>query len=268
MRILLVFIVILFSSGQANNAQNNNPFDFQLLVSTDNDAYVFWENFDRYYTYGINIELNYRSNRLLGLEKLFKKKNAFFFSTGIRSEAYTPTRQKVSDEDFDQNEFDFERPFAGLLFGVFSANYTFEKYFIKTELFAGIMGPSAYTKEIQDWIHENITDDDLVYGWDFQIPDQAILNINFSAAHQLYSYKNWLDIYARGELRFGNLYIDATPLLGFRFGKFASLTRSNALGNGLLAPLKIKELFIRSTFSATAVAFDGTAQGNIFKDES
>lgn len=247
--------------------QEKEEYKFQLEASTSNDAFIVWENFDRYYTYGAGFKLRFKSKRLLGLEKLFPKKTNYFFSAGFRSEGYTPTRKPITISTFSEDTFNFERPFAGLLFGTFSAHYTFNETYVQTELFLGIMGPSAYSRNIQDWIHDYITDDDLIDGWQYQIPDQVIFNINLSGAQHIYTNNKWLDIYAHGEIRLGNLYVDATPLLGFRFGKFAPITKSSAFGNGLLASKNVKEFFIRSTFSVTAVGFNGTAQGNMFNDQ-
>jgi hypothetical protein len=264
----LVYYTILFLFCQSYGfAQEDKDFKFQLEISTDNDAFIIWENFDRYYTYGAGFKLNFKAKRLLGLENLFQDKSAYFFSAGIRSEGYTPTKETFTVQEFSEEGFNFERPFAGLLFGTFNVNYLFKNAFAKAELYLGIMGPSAYSREIQDWIHENITDDDLINGWEFQIPDQAIINFNFSAAQVFYSNNKWFELYADGQARFGNLYIDATPGIGVRLGKFASLGESNVFGNGLVAPRKVKELYLRSSFSATASLFDGTAQGNIFSTD-
>jgi lipid A 3-O-deacylase len=266
-----ILVLIIFSIGLQFEfevlGQEKDSFNYQLETSTANDAFIIWENFDRYYTYGVGFKLSFKANRVLGLQQIFKSKENYFFSIGVRSEGYTPTKEVYSDVEFSQSDFNFERPFAGLLYGTFSANYLFKSSYLRTELYAGIMGPSAYSREIQDWIHENITDDDLINGWEFQIPDQFIINLNISAGQQIYNKYQWFDIYTEGEVRLGNLYIDATPLIGFRFGKFAEFTQSSAFGNGIVASKKLKELFIRSTFSATAVAFNGTAQGNIFNND-
>ncbi len=248
-------------------SQNNESFKFQAEINTDNDAFIIWENFDRYYTYGAGFRLAFKAKNLLGLQNLFKTKRDFFFSAGLRSEGYTPTRDDYSIVEIREEDFNFERPFAGLLFGTFDATYLFEQSFLRTELYLGIMGPSAYSREIQDWIHENITDDDLIDGWQFQIPDQLIINLNLYYAKALYRHQQWFELYAQGELRAGNLYMDLTPLLGFRIGVFESLSQSNAFGNGLVLSKSVKEIYFRSTFSATATAYNGTAQGPLFNND-
>ena len=61
--------------------------------------------------------------------------------------------------------------------------------------------------------------------------------------------------------------MDLTPLLGFRIGVFESLSQSNAFGNGLVLSKSVKEIYFRSTFSATATAYNGTAQGPLFNND-
>lgn len=248
-------------------AQEQENFKHRIEISTDNDAFNLWENFDRYYTYGAGIKYAFKSEKLLGLENLFSKKQDYFFSASIRSEGYTPTRVQLSELDPDEISINIDRPFAGLLYGTFDATYTFKNSFIKTELYLGIMGPTALSKEIQDWIHDNITDDDLIDGWEFQMPDQLILNINVSGAYDFNPESTWFDAYGMGEARIGNLYIDATPTLGFRIGKFGDFSTSAAFGNSLIAKKTLIEFYLRSSFSATFTAFNGTAQGNIFSND-
>jgi hypothetical protein len=267
MRRIVCFLCCCFFFILNGRAQDDKTFNFQSELNTDNDAFIIWENFDRYYTYGAGFKQKFKAKKLLGLEQLFKKKKFVFYSLGFRTEGYTPTRDDYSEIELDEDGFNFERPFAGLLFATFDASYLFEDAFIRTEVYLGIMGPSAYSREIQDWIHENITDDDLIDGWDFQIPDQPIINFNIYATQTLYEYQGWFDLYLQGTLRLGNLYMDATPGLGFRLGIFESVTSSNAFGNGLVASPTTRALFFRSHFSATAVAFNGTAQGRLINND-
>jgi hypothetical protein len=205
-----------------------------------------------------------KSQKLIGLEKLFSNKENYFFEFGIRSEGYTPTRQSYPKIETKSDTLSFERPFAGLLYGTAGTTYTFKRSFVKTELLIGIMGPSAYAKEIQDWLHSQLPDSDEVEGWEYQIPDQAIINFNVSGAYDFLPESTWFDVYATAEARLGNLYIDATPSLGIRLGKYESLSQSTLFGNTLLAPLQVKEFFFRSSISGTFTAFNGTAQGNLF----
>lgn len=245
-------------------SQEQKPIKYAVEISSDNDAFALWDNSDRYYTFGVGPKFYLKSEELIGLEKLFSTKENYFFEFGMRSEGYTPTRQSYDKIEVKSDTLSFERPFAGLLYGTVGATYTFERSFIKTELLAGIMGPSSYAREIQDWLHSQLPDSDEVEGWEYQIPNQAIINFNVRGAYDFLPEATWFDIYAAAEARLGNLYIDATPSLGIRFGEFEALSQSTVFGNTLIAPMQVKEFFFRSSISATFTAFNATAQGNLF----
>ena len=257
-------LLFLICSG-VSFAQDTVPYKYALGFTSDNDAYVTFENRDRYYTFGAGFFFALRPERFLGLERQFSKKTDYFFRFRIQSEGYTPTKKVVTAQEVEQDSIFFDRPFAGLFYGALEGTYAFERSFLKAEVLLGIMGPSALTREMQDWIHENITGDGIFDGWDYQVPDQMIFNISLSAAYDLLPKVRGIDAFAMGTARVGNLHIDATPLLGLRLGKFGPLSRSSAFGNSLLASLGQKEVFLKSTVSATFTAFNGTAQGNLFR---
>ncbi|WP_345742937.1 lipid A-modifier LpxR family protein [Algibacter mikhailovii] len=265
-KIKFALILCLLSLTNIMYGQDDKEIKYALEISSDNDAFAIWENFDRYYTFGIGPKFYLKTEKLLGLQKLFKKKNDYFFEFGLRSEGYTPTRQSY-DSTEPSDSLSFDRPFAGLLYGTLKATYTFDQAFIKTEFLFGVMGPSAFAKEIQNWLHSQLPTSDEVEGWEYQIPDQAIINFNIQGTYSLRNIRDWFDIYASAEARLGNLYIDATPLIGLRIGKFMSLNKSTVFNNHLLAPLNVKEVFFRSSFAATFTAFNGTAQGNLFNND-
>jgi len=251
----------------ASFSQDADNYKYALGFTSDNDAYVAFENFDRYYTFGASMFFALRPDRFMGLEKQFPEKKNYFFRFGIQSKGYTPTKKVVSALEAEQDSISFDRPFAGLFYGTLEGTYAFERSFLKAELLLGIMGPSALTKEMQDWIHENITGDGILDGWAYQVPDQMILNIAISGAYDFLPDNRGFDVFAMGRARVGNLHIDASPLVGLRIGKFGPLSRSSAYGNTLIAPLAQKEIFLKSTVSATLTAFDGTAQGNLFRGD-
>ena len=248
-------------------AQEASEYKYALGFTSDNDAYVTFENRDRYYTFGAGIFFALRPERFMGLERKFSKKKDYFFRFRIQSEGYTPTKKVVTAREVEQDSIFFDRPFAGVLYGALEGTYAFERSFLKAEVLLGIMGPSALTREMQDWVHENITGDGIFDGWAYQVPDQIILNFRVSGVYDLLPDTRGFDVFAMGSARLGNLHVDATPSLGLRLGKFGPLGQSSAFGNSLIASLGQKEVYLKSTVSATFTAFNGTAQGNLFRSD-
>jgi hypothetical protein len=248
-------------------AQEKESMKYGVEISTDNDAIGIWKNLDRYYSFGIGVKFYVKSKKFIGLENLFSNKEQYFFDIELRSEGYTPTRKSYTISEVQNDSLEFERPFAGLLFGTLGATYTFDRSFIRTELILGIMGPSAKTEEIQNWFHSQLEDSDEIEGWEFQIPDQALINLNVSGVYDFYPNSQVFDVFAMAEARLGNLYIDATPTLGIRLGKFGDISQSSAFKNDILASINMREIYLKSTISGTLTAFNGTAQGNLFGPE-
>lgn len=245
-------------------SQEKDSFKYAVEFSTDNDALAIWENLDRYYTFGIGVKFYYKPKSFLGFQNILPKKNNYFFDIELRSEGYTPTQKSFPDNDLIEQDFQFERPFAGLLYGVLGANYTFKRYFIRAEFLLGVMGPSSGAAEIQNWIHDKLPTSGLVEGWKFQLPDQVIANFNLKLTYDITPKASFYDFFTTVETRLGNLYIDFTPAIGARVGKFNSISSSIGFNNDLLGEIPLREIYFMSSFSGTFAAYNGTAQGNIF----
>lgn len=261
----LFFVFILVTIGA--NSQKPGTFAREISLSSANDDYIIWQNSDRFYSYGAGVNLKFKSKELLGLHKLFSEKTDYFYDVGLRIEGFTPTNKTASSVEIKQNIFSFDRPFAGLLFGTFSVNYAFEKSFLRIEALLGIMGPSSLSGNLQNWFHEKVTNDPIFDEWRFQVPNQLILNMNVTYAHDFMPQQKWFDIYGMGNTRLGNLYIDVTPILGLRLGKFNKLTESVGMDANILSNSHQMELFFQSTISGSVNIFDSTAQGNFFSSD-
>ncbi len=248
-------------------AQNDQNTDIYLQLSTDNDAFVFWNNSDRFYTYGIGVDILWEPNSFLGLEKRHTKKKRFLVKTELRSEGYTSTKKYVTQTQVENDSVFFDRPFAGLLYGKLSLNYIHERSYFTYEFLAGVMGPSSFAREIQDWFHKKITGDGILQGWEFQIPDQPIFNLNFDAFYDLTPQFSGVDIFMGANSKLGNLYIETTPVVGLRLGKFGQLRPDYLPAKSGKFMSKTSEIFLKSTFSTTFAAFDATAQGNLFHQD-
>lgn len=261
-----VFLILIFLGIIRAYTQEPNTFSKEISLSSANDAYVIWQNSDRFYSYGVGINLKFKKEKLLGLQSFFQKKTDFFFEIGLRLEGYTPTDKVVTLMEIQQNSIVFDRPYAGLLFGTLSSTYTFERSFVKGGFLLGVLGPSSLAGNFQDWFHDSITNDPVFEEWKFQAPNQLTLNFNASYVYDFTPQLKWFDVYGMMESRLGNLYIDAAPTLGFRLGKFNKLTESIGMDNNILSNSPRIELFLQTSLSGSLNVFDATAQGNLFNN--
>ena len=263
----LILLVALITCSSVVLSQEEDPKEIKgiLVFESENDALATWENLDRYYSYGIGISYTWEPRRFMGTQNWFKEQNGYALTVGIRSEGYTPTRDLLPQILEEIPELEFDRPFAGLLYGTAELTYSFERSYVRTGLMAGVMGPSAFAGDIQNWIHDNVAIGGIINGWEFQLPDQLILNASFRYAYDITQDHPWFDLYSIADARLGNLYVDARGTLGLRIGRFNSLINSVSERNDIFTTRRKGELFFRGSFSVTGVAFDGTAQGNMFK---
>ncbi len=265
MKLSVLFSLSLLLSPNFVFSQTDEQFKSVLTFNSDNDAFVFWENKDRYYTYGIGVSLSFRSEKFLGLEKWFVDKESFFLNAGMRMEGYTPTNKVVTAQQIEGDSMVvFDRPFAGLLYGTLESTYNFKRSYFRTGILLGIMGPSSGAGRLQRWIHDNVTQDGVFDGWRFELPDQILLNLSGTYVYDFTPQASWLGFYGYWQARLGNLYIDTTPKLGLRIGRFNDINKTAVFGNGLLAGRSDFELYLHSSFSTTLAFFDGTAQGRLF----
>lgn len=260
----LSFLLLLIIRA---HAQGSDTFNCEISLSSANDAYVIWQNSDRFYSFGVGLNVKFKKEKWLGLQKYFPKKTAYFFEVGLRLEGYTPTNKTVTPIEIQQNTIAFDRPYAGLLFGILNATYAFERSFLRGGVLLGVMGPASLADDFQGWFHDNVTDDPVFEEWRFQVPNQLLANIALTYAHDFMTQQKWFDVYGALNTRLGNLYIDATPTLGLRLGKFNRLSESVGMDNNILSTSSGIELFVQSSISSSLNIFDGTAQGNLFHSD-
>ncbi|MFS4491623.1 lipid A-modifier LpxR family protein [Maribacter sp. 2308TA10-17] len=260
----LLFSILLLFSVLGAYAQKPDTFSKEVSFSSANDAYVIWQNSDRFYSYGVGLNLKFQKEKLLGLQKYFPKKEAYFFEIGLRLEGYTPTNKTVTPTQIQENNISFDRPYAGLSFATFKVTYAFERSFVRSGVILGVMGPASLAGNFQGWFHDKVTNDPVFEEWRFQVPNQLVMNIDLSYAHDFTPEQKWIDVYGMFNTRLGNLYIDATPTLGLRLGKFNILSESVGMENNILSTSSGIELFLQSSISSSINIFDGTAQGNLF----
>lgn len=112
-------------------------------------------------------------------------------------------------------------PYTGLLFATFTAGAQDSEKMDAISFHYGIVGPSAQGKQVQNEFHKLIGSDP-VNGWDNQIGDELILNINYEHRRRLstFRFNNGVngDFIGQAGVGVGNLITMATVGIGARIG--------------------------------------------------
>ncbi|MFA5121580.1 lipid A deacylase LpxR family protein [Zavarzinia sp.] len=190
----------------------NGTFTFQI----END---YFAHTDRYYTNGAQLTWLSPSRPPPALEgvsdlgRFFLRPDAqlrWGFSLG--QTIYTPedTETRVPDPT--------DRPYAAFLYGTLSFVAYTQSELNSIEIQAGVVGPSALGKDIQNGFHDLIRDTHSE-GWDHQLKDEPGLNIVFD--------RQWRAITLVGE-RTG-LSLDLSPNITVSLGNVATYGAAGAM---------------------------------------
>ena len=252
------FLLLLFLSSSSFSQQK---FSKEFNLTTDNDLYISKAK-DRYYSNGIFFTYRYLTSNI---KKLDKK----IIEIEIGHHIYTPYKSTILNVNLH------DRPFAGYMYGNFGIARVYKnKTILKNNIQFGVVGKSAFGKELQEAIHTiyNFRSPD---GWKYQIKNT--LAINFDTEYYTVLETNnskHLDINFLGKLKIGTIFNEATAgfmgRVGFR--KLQPINNSTAfnthLNNDNSSYVRGLESFIYYLTSLTYVAYDATIQGSLFNKES
>ena len=126
------------------------------------------------------------------------------------------TSNDITKEEWTKGDY----PYSGSLFVSHALNSVNpeNRYAIKTEWVAGIMGPHAYAGEVQTWFHELIGHAKPL-GWHHQMPTALLLNLNLSLEKMIYSPTRYLELMGGGDIRIGTMYNGLAVQTTMRIGK-------------------------------------------------
>ncbi|SDS08848.1 hypothetical protein SAMN05216503_1939 [Polaribacter sp. KT25b] len=202
MKYLLSFCFIIFSFCIFSQEKLSKEFSF----ITENDLYVSTRK-DRYYTNGIFLSYRYLSKT----KKENQEKRILEWQIG--HEMFSPYKAIV------QSINDHDRPFASYLFGSFGVNRVYKNAKIfNTSLQIGIIGPNAFGKELQDFIH-NLYGFRKATGWQYQIKNAFGLNFNTEYSQFLVKdASNYYDVSWINSAKLGTVYTNISSGFFARIG--------------------------------------------------
>lgn len=254
----ILFLLITITTSIFSQQKYAKEFSFV----NDNDLYTSI-NRDRYYTNGMFLNYRYLGKN----NSSIIEKQIFEFQLGHHM--YTPYKALV----YNINEHD--RPFAGYLFGSFGINRAYKNNTIfKTSIQLGIVGPSAFGKELQKVIHDMYGFEEAI-GWEHQIKDA--IGINFQAdynKHLVADSSNHFDITWINNAKFGSIYTDITTGFYTRLSFeplqkiINSIAFNTAINNESTSFVRAVESFFFIKPFITYAFYDATLQGSIFTDNN
>jgi hypothetical protein len=234
---LLFWVIMLVVSTQSKGQ------GFELWL--DNDALYYPASTDRFYSNGL--ELTY-----------FSKVSTT--SSGLKQWSFA-LRHRIYNglSNASPEVLDLDRPYVG--YGWLSASrdrYNLDNQTIfRAKAALGWMGSGAGGAYVQNQFHALLENSGEVYGWDRQLQDMPI--IQMEASHSWFAESNYIAIGADAGAALGSLTTNAfvggqiyTGLLDQPFS-----LRSN----------KVSFIQLHGTVKAVAVGYDATLQGSPFLED-
>ena len=251
---LFLFLSILTFSQE--------KFSKEISLITDNDLYVSTSQ-DRYYTNGMFLYFRYLSDN----KKENEEKRIIDWQIGHKM--YTPYKSVVSNISLH------DRPFAAYLYGSFGINrfYKSNKIF-NTSIEFGVIGPAAYGKELQDFIHD-IYGFNKAVGWKHQIKNSFGLNFNASFfKHLIKDDSNHYDVTWINDGKVGTVFTNLSTGFYGRIGfkplqKLAnSIAFNSSLNNENTRYKREVESFLFLKPMVRYTLYDATLQGSFLNSNN
>lgn len=248
----IVGVFLFFTSLSAQDLQlKETHFIFE-------DDVDFVRDYD--YTFGSEIGF------LFSFPYLQSETDTYYISFSYDWQMYTP-------KDFRANELiEDDRPYAGYQYIKSSLLKTNNTRLHTLSIQLGIIGPSAKMEQIQNGFHD-IIDSPPVNGWDNQLKDEMIFQLNYSYRKFYKLNKNSVLLPDFG-FELGNASIKGYGMLMYRFGNdvqndFGTSLIDNTLYYKVPRPFQNKKKWrynLQLSLKANIVARNIFLDGNSFKD--
>jgi len=259
-----VFLIAALGVVFTASAQRISHTALYRNIGSPNYFRIHYENdyfsgTDIYYTQGINLEYVNPAVGKLWISKLLLRSSGKEnkFGVSLEHEGYTPTSISHSEILYG------DRPFAACLFlKTFSmANDAGRRERISSALSAGVIGPAAGGKEMQEAIHRWINAKQ-PQGWQNQIQNDLILNYQVEYERGLFTVNNYFSFSGKAGGRAGTFntkaYAGTVLMVGYFDDPFTNF-----------AEQKIKtQVYFYAEPLVNAVGFDATLQGGVFNKSS
>lgn len=218
-KFLLLFFLWCWQWGGSRLYAQDSVTRMFRLYEDDDFINVLGQGTDKAYTNGTRLDLFYSKKHpsRFFIDRAMPKAgdgSIDIYGWGLMQVMFTP--DDLSTTKFQSNDY----PYSGALFATHTLySYNREKnYDFQTELIAGVLGPLSLAKETQTLVHK-IENYQKPMGWDNQIGNDVLLNINFTAEKQLGASGGFVEVIGGGQAFFGTMLngLSVYPLM--RIGK-------------------------------------------------
>lgn len=252
----ITLLLILFSL----HIYSQRKYAKEISFINDNDLYISTHQ-DRYYTNGMFLTYRYASN------KQFKNIEKRIYEIQVSHHMYTPFKAVVETVE------EHDRPFAGYLYGSFGIhNFYKNNSILKLSGQIGTIGPSAMSKELQDFIHD-IYGYKKAIGWDYQIKNAFGLNLTTEFIKKI-AKDNVFDLNWVNKAQVGTVYSNLSTGLYGRIGFkpleeiINSIAFNGNLNNENSSFNNKSEVFLYINPMLRYAMYDATIQGSFLTDNN
>ena len=193
---------------------------------------------------------------------------------------YSISQVIQTPEDLSQTELiEDDVPYAGALGWSTAWTALNDKKLNSFQFYIGVLGPNSYAEEVQTFVHVDLGFGEEPMGWDNQLGNELLLNVNYALARKLVGFGNQDrfggDLSVGGELALGNLFTHAQAGVGLRAGwnlpgGFAPVPDMAGRGMALDTTLHKREdawrIYGTLIGRGTAVAYTALLDGNLNED--
>ena len=211
----ITFVAMVMSAS----AQSSEPTTLIRLYE-DNDFFnLSGHGTDFSYSAGTRLDIFYkREGRPRGLNRLMPrlKNSNTVYGWSLMQMIYTPIN--LSKSELQSQDY----MYSGALFVNHSLySYNAEKrQGLQTEFIAGVRGPRSFAQQTQSAVHK-VIHDVIPQGWNDQLDDQVLLNVNVTYERQLWALSNFLEVNAGTQVKAGSMMDAVSVYPMVRLGKMS-----------------------------------------------
>ena len=253
-RFLFAFMLFI-TSNFVYSQSDSDDYDSVAYLNWANDFFV---QTDYYFSNGLEVGIVKKSKKPI----LSKRINFVYYDhISVVQDFFTPT-----DID-DKNVRIGDRPYAAYLYGSYQKRIfaTKQKLYFNPEIILGIIGQGALGRQLQTFTHEISPESKPPQGWEHQIVNDLVLNMNFGLEKGLFQNEYFL-LNAFSKVRLGTLYSDLSFGTRFRVGKSNDFFQSYK--NVSFEKPEKWQLYFEFKPALKTVAYNATMQGGMFNEKS